>query len=539
MSMEKVISALEEIKNINNAYGISTENISRMQGEISEAKVCTPIIGKFSSGKSALVNTVLGYKRKILKEDITPETAIPAEIVYTDSEDMITIIQNDGTCKILSVDDYRNYEADAKTVKSARIQLRNSFLEQIPDVMLVDMPGFESGFEIHNKAIDDYLPQSMAYIVTFPADDMIVRSSVGNILKELCLNDMPLCVVITKYDKRNDDFEVTFEKLKESLKRFVGDREIRYCRTSSFTGDAEEVEEFLEEIQEKSQEILACKYKKILMPIVENTENYLITTLNGSQLSESELDEKEEKLQKQLSSLDSKFATEKEDFEMEISECIGEIKSDVQSAMEAEESTLVAMALNNQNINEHLNSVVRNAVTVSVKRRFIPKVEKYLKRVTKTINSESIGDVHISFSFDTDNLNKGMTGSIVAVAAAVVIGGPVLAIITGVVSGIISKLSGDKKREEAKRSIRQKLRGEVFPQVLREIGSNIEMTVTRQIKLVNTSIEEEITNQRTTLEKAMSDLRNQINDEKAKKENLIIDIKSDLERIGGIKDDLR
>lgn len=65
--------------------------------------------------------------------------------------------------------------------------------------------------------------------------------------------------------------------------------------------------------------------------------------------------------------------------------------------MEADETTLVAMTMNGQSISDHLNSVVRNAVTVSVKKNFIPKVEKYLKRVAKTIDSESIGDVHISF----------------------------------------------------------------------------------------------------------------------------------------------
>ena len=65
------------------------------------------------------------------------------------------------------------------------------------------------------------------------------------------------------------------------------------------------------------------------------------------------------------------------------------------------------------------------------------------------------------------------------------------------------------------------------------------MTITKQIKLVNTSIEEELTNQRNTLEKAMADLRQQMNDEKTKKENLAIDIKADLERIEGIKDGLR
>lgn len=346
---------------------------------------------------------------------------------------------------------------------------------------------------------------------------------------------MPLCVAITKYDKRNDDFEITFEKMKESLKRFVGEREIRFCRTSSFSGDAEELEEFLEEIQEKSQEILGRRYSKLALSIIENTENYLITTLNSSKLSESELDEQEEKLHKQLSSLDSKFSKEQEDFDMEIAESVEEIKSDVQRAMEAEENSLVAMVMNKQNINDHLNSVVRNAVTVSVQKRFIPKVEKYLKRVAKTINSESIGDVNISFFFDADKINKGMTSSIVAVTAAVLIGGPII----GLVTGLIMKLRGDKKREELKNEIHMKLQSEVFPQVLRDVGHGIEMTIAKQIKLVNTSIEDELKMQKDTLEKAMADVRTQMNEEKARKENMAIDIKNDLERIGEIKDGLR
>lgn len=534
--MKEINAALEELKNINTSYGIDIDGISRLQAEMSAAKVCTPIIGKFSSGKSALVNTLLGYSKRILREDITPETAIPAEIVYTDSEDSITVIKNDGTYKQLNVDEYRTYEADANTVKSARIELRNSFLEKIPDVMIVDMPGFESGFEIHNKAIDNYLPQSLAYIIAIPADDMIVRSSVGNILKELCLHDMPLCVVITKYDKRNDDFEVTFQKMKESLKRFVGDREITYCKTSSFTGEAEELEEFLIKIQDESQDILALKYKKQAFSLVENTRNYLITTLKGSNLSESELDEKEEKLQRQKSSLEGKFSKEKEDFDAEVEDCIEEIKSDVQSALKAEESTFVAMILNNQKINEQLNSVVRNAVTVSIKKRFIPRVEKYLKRIEKVFKSESVGDINFSFVFDTYKISKGMTSCIVAGVATALVSGLGL---LGLLTGFLVKKINDKRREKAKQEISEKLNTEVFPQVLREVGENIEMEITKQVKLVNTSIEEDFTNQRETLEKAMADLRQQMKDEKTKKENLAVDINEDLERIERIENDLR
>ena len=165
--MEKLVSAVNKPQEIQQAYEVSMEPIERLQQEIASAKVCMPIIGKFSSGKSALVNTALGYRRKILQEDITPETAIPAEIVYTDAEDCITIFSKDGVRENIPVDAYRNYKADANTVKCARIQLRNSFLAEIPDVMLVDMPGFESGFEVHNKAIDNYLVEGVHTTLPF------------------------------------------------------------------------------------------------------------------------------------------------------------------------------------------------------------------------------------------------------------------------------------------------------------------------------------------------------------------------------------
>ena len=532
--MEKVRHALEEIQEMNKSYGISNDLANQIIQEMEHAKVCTPIIGKFSSGKSALINTILGYSKKLLQEDITPETAVPAELLYSEGTDFALVQENDGGSREISLEEYRAFETDASEVKCVRLHLDNTFLEEIPDVMIVDMPGFDSGFEIHNKAIDNYLPQSLAYIIAFPADDLIVRSSVGNILKELCLNDMPLCVAITKYDKRSDDFEITFQKMKESLKRYVGERDIRYCRTSSFDGDAEELEEFLKEIQEESQQILARKFTGAVRTIIENTENYLKTLLANSGLSESGLEEQEEKLQKQMKTMETKFSKEQGDFQLEISACVQEIKDDVQRAMEAEETTLVAMAMNNQSINEHLNNVVRRAVTVSVKKRFLSKVERYLKRVAKCINEESLGDVHIAFHYDAEKLDKGITSSVVAVAAGILLGLPIL----GVAAAIAMKVFGSRKREEAKQEIRRKLQSEVFPGVLDEVGSGIEAAITEQLKLVNTSIEEDIRSQRETLEKAMADVRQQMEQENTRKEGLAADIARDLERIGELKNGL-
>lgn len=534
--MKRIIESLEELHEISEAYSLTNETIEKTLVEAKSAKVCIPIIGKFSSGKSALLNTVLGYSIKLLKEDITPETAVPAEITYSFDCDSVYIEKNDGSCESITIDAYKQLDADANIVKKTRLNLKNSFLGKIPDVMLVDMPGFESGYDVHNKAIDNYLPQSLAYIIAFPADDMIVRSSVGDILKELCLHDMPLCIVITKYDKRNDDYDDTLTALKESLKRYIGDREVTYCTTSSFSGDAEELKDFLEGIQERSQEILAKEYRTAVLAEADRIENSLRTRLKKSEMSESELEEAKDKLNKQLDALNNRFSQEKEDFDLQLSECIEEIKGDVQIALETEESTFVTMAMNSQSINERINTVVRNAVTVSIKRRFIPMVEKYLKRVSNCISGETIDDVHIPFNFNVEKVSNGMLSTAVAGVSAAILVGPIFgAIVTGIVA-LINKFRGDKKREEIKSQIREKLNSEVYPQVLREVGSSIEAVITKQIKLINTSIEEEITIQRSTLNKELEDTTQKWNEEKATKEKLQTDIKKDLEKIRLIRE---
>ena len=50
--MEKLYSILQEIRAINDAYGISNDKIDKLEEEMGRAKVCVPVIGKFSSGKS-------------------------------------------------------------------------------------------------------------------------------------------------------------------------------------------------------------------------------------------------------------------------------------------------------------------------------------------------------------------------------------------------------------------------------------------------------------------------------------------------------
>ena len=132
-----------------------------------------PLVGGFSTGKSSLINVVLGDE--ILSTEITPETAVPAEICY--GQNSVLYVTDKGT-SVGKVSELNTKKLSIDKEKLVQITLDNDFLKTIPSVKIVDMPGFDSGFKVHNRAIDEYLPKSLAYIIAVSADEGTIRESV-------------------------------------------------------------------------------------------------------------------------------------------------------------------------------------------------------------------------------------------------------------------------------------------------------------------------------------------------------------------------
>ncbi|WP_313638308.1 dynamin family protein, partial [Paenibacillus sp.] len=341
--MDQIRAVLNELAVINDFYKLPADSINSLLEEMTTSKVCTPVIGKFSAGKSALLNTLLGYSKPLLKEAITPETAVPTEITYQE-QDSVVIVHADELVTVTDIFSFRASEFhNATQVKSIRLQLRNEhLLARIPEVMVVDMPGFESGYEVHNLAIDRYLPQSLAYILAFPADDMVLKSSIGQILRELNLHQTPICIVITKSDKvGSEELELGLSHLKDSIRKYIEQpKQITYCVTSSYKGDVEELEQFLLKIQSQSVQLLGEKFRTLALQEANTTGSYLKTLIQNNTLSVSELEEQEERLNREMHSLNSQMTDDSHLFETEVPSIVREIQNDVRSSLLAEENTL-------------------------------------------------------------------------------------------------------------------------------------------------------------------------------------------------------
>lgn len=97
------------------------ERIDKILAEIPDAKVCTPIIGKFSSGKSALVNTLLGYSRRMFMEDIPPQKPQSQLRLCIAIWDLSLYIIKNGGQQDIEIEEYRETELDATQITLIRL----------------------------------------------------------------------------------------------------------------------------------------------------------------------------------------------------------------------------------------------------------------------------------------------------------------------------------------------------------------------------------------------------------------------------------
>ena len=226
---------LENVSALYKKYNMPMERITEEIDSLDKFQVTTPLIGEFSTGKSSLINAMLGSD--YLGINLLPETSVPAEICYGDKERAVIqeVDKNAETtrAKEMSLAEFKDSKLSASNVKKVQIFVNNDFLRTVSTVKLVDMPGFNSGLELHNRAIDEYMPESLAYIITFSARDPAIPADMATFLRELKLHDAPVYLLITKSKSvLPKELDQCVARIREDAKKYLGQDRLPRSRPS-------------------------------------------------------------------------------------------------------------------------------------------------------------------------------------------------------------------------------------------------------------------------------------------------------------------
>lgn len=524
---------------IQKKYDISTEETQEILDSIDTYRVNTPVVGNFSTGKSSMINAIIG--KPLLSVDITPETAVPTEVYY--GENHVCQYDKKGIIE-RRIDELPLRGLTVQTTKLVKIEYDNEFLKKIHSVNIVDLPGFDTSIELHNKAIDQYLPNSLAYLLVVSSDDPVLKESIVEFLKELKVYNMPVYVVITKSRRLDDDeLDECKKLLQKTVGQIVGQDNVTVASVDSYGRvNVDELKDILIEIQGKTGEIFINKYSEQLRNASRYAEVYLMERIDKASLSSSRLEQEKEKIQKKIQEISVEIEREKNNFERQARVCINSIRDHVKTDLEASLPTISAMMENGNDITDKINSVVRRSVRIGINTEFEPKLKKYVKHISEMITIQFPDDDEI-FKGVKEAIAQSVPEEVAKSALPVVLAGvgfalanPIVAAIGGIV-GIAADTLHNIKNNRKKQLEIDKAANEIVAEVTKQTTDSIEREIIKYISKINQKIENDVLKQKAALEKSLEDINIDISIEENNRIAQTGNLEKDLEVIREFRKD--
>ncbi len=543
---------IEEISKKYN-FDTETEQIEKVTADMSGFRLKILFSGGFSTGKSAAINTLLD--RPLLKESLTPETAIASELIY-DEDEYVEVVSKNGKVKI-SIDEAESIDTSLYEYLIWHINCEN--LKKINKYTIVDMPGFNSGIENHNKAILRYAGNGNAYILVIDCEGGEIQESLALFMEEIRNYNNNIAIAVSKTDKKSPELvDEVAANIADSAEDIFGEP-VNVIKISKY--DKETPAKLIETINGfDSEDIFKQTYKPQIFDIGSKCLFGLSGIKRGANLDESEI-QKEIKhhLEVQIK-LEQELQREKGKLATRMRKTVRpQILDDVRAALTNRIDELTNAILQGGNaFASRVNGILRSTLASSTKQYVEQSFYEFADGLDLSSLSETTNMEGFSSSDAIDKLNK-MKNTIDTIVNANKDYGPVYKTITttlsvifttiapwleliiifmpevvSLFSSIIGKFQERKVREETK----DKLINEIIPMIISRlepaIDESLEKMQNDMVSDVSKSINERIQIEIDGLNKA----KKRLEESRREFENELAEIDSYIAQLTGAIDSL-
>lgn len=504
---------LAGVRTLFEARELDTTRIGELAPLIEHFEIRIPFIGGFSSGKSSLLNALL--EEPLLSTEVTPETAVAAELRFG------------------KVPRFIGYKGDGQTVAVTRQQIEDNQLQMllpkgwlaiempcaaladIQQLVLVDMPGWGSGVDAHQRVVDDYASRSLAYAVVVSAEEGTLRDSLRRALLELAIQEKPVVLVVTKAHKRPDsDVANVTRQLTEEITQLMGRPPLAVAVTSAGKRDVAQLKTALALLQSRAENVF---FHSVTQPWLGQLQHaaQLMQMLSGQDFKDAEAIAADiDTFEQKMAEFDQRLQRETESLEERVGPILGAIRIRVDNALSQRLESLTSRALDGVNISDDVIGTARLVVAQALKEEFEPTMQRYLDRLVDALPSK------LDFSFQLSNTRteqrkndgefgwKALSTSLAPlllkiphpyakIAAAIL---PILGIFMDSQANRQRQEAEEaRKRERAKSQVR-----EALTQAAGQIEAQLRPAMEAQIQKAKESIAQSIAAERSDIERTLT-----------------------------------
>ena len=477
------------------------------------------IVGGFSAGKSALLNSLLGNE-EILTENISPETAIATELIYGSEEKIIRVKEN-GEEVLSNLSEIKNLPVEG--YKKHIYTLNRESLKNLGDLVLVDMPGFDSGIEAHNKALMQYLESAAAYIFVIDLEKGTVGTSALEFLEEIKQYSESVAFVLTKRDKISAQNLISIqENIETSLEGVIGEKPIVLVTSSRELDCGKRFEELLKNFS--ADELMLQKLGGKTINLLQQAISSMKMKLSALDFNPHDLDIAIQNQEQRKNSLIRSMQNEKKKLHENLQfEVPNKILHDVESSLKSQISSLVYSAKQGtEAFNSAVNNIVRPVILQSTQQNIEMTFENYISSIVdfnqnnNSIDSNQLGE-KMRNTFDAlkiiaesgkkfKGLYKTFATGLAVTTSVVAPWLELLIIFLPDIVGFLNEFMGQSKDDKLKNVIEL----EIIPQICSKLRPDIQQALLKVEEERFAEIEEEFQN---TIDNEIAVLQ-QLKDEK-------------------------
>ncbi len=508
-------------------------------------KLRLPFIGAFSTGKSTLLNALLG--EKLLGVQVTPETCLPTEIHFAETES-IRLMNKDGIVSELSRQELRDQQYPINESDEDHwvdIGLPSPILSDFKELVLVDMPGWESGIAEHSQAIDGYVHLSGAYCLVVSAEEGTLRQSIKQILTELKLLNKPVVLIITKCDKqRLEDIADIQKCITKSVTDILEKEPLQVVTVSARKKQIEGVAEAIAMVNQQSDIIYHNMVSKPLLAVLERIQGTLKILSNEENLSIEQVQLACDQIPQDLATLQDQLAEVYGQIDAIVPQCIEATKNNLKSALASQVSSLASAVRRGSNIENEIGSALRQSFLVAIEQDFKPKVTQRLKAL-QNLGDLAPSEISVSSDFQTSApeidstvLSQVVTLVLTKLITLVPMLKPFSTVIFAVTSLLTSKVDKQMREEQEREEAKQYVLHTLIPKVISQAEPTIISSFNDMAEKIKTELDQETEKKAQDKQQALQQLQQELEQHKQADQRVKDKLTADCAQIESIKQQL-
>ena len=526
-AVERSFSISKELL-LENALKQVTEEKSKLLVDLSEETgIKVPIVGDFSAGKSSLINCLLG-RNGLLPVDITPETAVAYELYYSTTE-KVELYREGRKIEEKPVDSIKQLAVRPGDV--AKVYVNAPIVKEYQEkgIILVDMPGIDSGIKEHNDAILHYINKGTAFVLLTDSESGSLRESTISFITELSKYNLKPAVIISKIDKKPENEVADIKEYVEfQAKRAIGEQTYVGC-ISSANNNISDFTNFLLSLDSNS--LVSEKYANrvssfINLQIVSITAQKDILNANIQDVEEKikKLEDEKTRISVQLADL-VPYADTPEKSTQEILDL-------VKDELNAHAEDIATKVVNKEDANT-INAMMMNYIRPVVINAFKEEGEQYAAAMNTVVDdvSKALQD---SLSIDgnfvdeiVENMREEIIGGVQMAADILKMGGLFGQILGWLLTFFGAKIPDlirwffGKSKETIIAEATEKIRSFIIDRIAEQLHPIMFEHVKAQQQRIRESVQQKIANSINSLQESVKE-----SSENGSKENLSVRIAS-------------